>query len=206
MYDAHWPYVGASAPYTHIHTHTHRHTLASILVVHTRTIICPVYSRYMNNNLFSFVFFFCMSRSVKPESIDVRIADFDGVLFHISNLNNDKTKVRVRLLILLIGRWPLLVRYCRLIHQSRWQCDSQVIDISVAFMCLFRLIDIYSRSAYCCNSTNNCKSMGPTNFSGENTAIFWQTQKMVSKLIIDANKPTEIDMNKWHKHNNNKNM
>lgn len=73
-------------------------------------------------------------------------------------------------------------------------------------MCLFRLIDIYSRSAYCCNSTNNCKSMGPTNFSGENTAIFWQTQKMVSKLIIDANKPTEIDMNKWHKHNTNKNM
>lgn len=32
---------------------------------------------------------------VKPESIDVRIADFDGVLFHISNVNNDKTKVRV---------------------------------------------------------------------------------------------------------------
>ncbi|XP_037930298.1 actin-related protein 2/3 complex subunit 2-like, partial [Teleopsis dalmanni] len=32
---------------------------------------------------------------LKPESIDVRIADFDGVLFHISNVNGDKTKVRV---------------------------------------------------------------------------------------------------------------
>lgn len=31
----------------------------------------------------------------KPESIDVCIADFDGVLFHISNVNNDKNKVRV---------------------------------------------------------------------------------------------------------------
>lgn len=31
----------------------------------------------------------------KPESIDVTVADFDGALFHISNLNNDKTKVRV---------------------------------------------------------------------------------------------------------------
>ncbi|XP_017469220.1 PREDICTED: actin-related protein 2/3 complex subunit 2 isoform X1 [Rhagoletis zephyria] len=30
----------------------------------------------------------------KAESIDVRIADFDGVLFHISNVNADKTKVR----------------------------------------------------------------------------------------------------------------
>lgn len=31
----------------------------------------------------------------KPDSIDITIADFDGVLFHISNVNNDKTKVRV---------------------------------------------------------------------------------------------------------------
>lgn len=31
----------------------------------------------------------------KPDSIDITIADFDGVLFHISNINNDKTKVRV---------------------------------------------------------------------------------------------------------------
>ncbi|EDW25461.1 GL26606 [Drosophila persimilis] len=29
------------------------------------------------------------------ESIDIRIADFDGVLYHISNVNNDKTKVRI---------------------------------------------------------------------------------------------------------------
>ncbi|XP_063536908.1 probable actin-related protein 2/3 complex subunit 2 [Cydia strobilella] len=32
---------------------------------------------------------------LKPESIDVTVADFDGVLFHISNVNGDKTKVRV---------------------------------------------------------------------------------------------------------------
>lgn len=37
-------------------------------------------------------FFLCRQ---KPESIDVTVADFDGVLFHISNLNGDKTKVRV---------------------------------------------------------------------------------------------------------------
>ena len=36
--------------------------------------------------------YFC---SAKPESVDVTVADFDGVLFHISNLNGDKTKVRV---------------------------------------------------------------------------------------------------------------
>lgn len=35
------------------------------------------------------------SCSTKPESIDVTVADFDGVLFHISNLKGDKTKVRV---------------------------------------------------------------------------------------------------------------
>lgn len=33
--------------------------------------------------------------SNKAESIDVTVADFDGVLFHISNINGDKTKVRV---------------------------------------------------------------------------------------------------------------
>lgn len=32
---------------------------------------------------------------LKPESIDIRIADFDGVLYHISNVNGDKTKVRI---------------------------------------------------------------------------------------------------------------
>ncbi|CAG2211363.1 actin-related protein 2/3 complex subunit 2-like [Mytilus edulis] len=31
----------------------------------------------------------------KPESIDVTVADFDGVLFHISNPENDKTKIIV---------------------------------------------------------------------------------------------------------------
>ncbi|KAH8249668.1 hypothetical protein KR032_011298 [Drosophila birchii] len=32
---------------------------------------------------------------LKPESIDIRIADFDGVLYHLSNVNGDKTKVRI---------------------------------------------------------------------------------------------------------------
>lgn len=31
----------------------------------------------------------------KSESIDVTVADFDGAIFHISNVNGDKTKVRV---------------------------------------------------------------------------------------------------------------
>lgn len=31
----------------------------------------------------------------KAETVDVTIADFDGVLFHISNVNGDKTKIRV---------------------------------------------------------------------------------------------------------------
>lgn len=31
----------------------------------------------------------------KPDSIDATIADFDGVLYHISNVNSDKTKVRI---------------------------------------------------------------------------------------------------------------
>jgi len=31
----------------------------------------------------------------KPESIDVTIADFDGVLFHLTNPNGEKTKIRV---------------------------------------------------------------------------------------------------------------
>jgi len=31
----------------------------------------------------------------KLESVDVTVADFDGVLFHISNLNGDKAKIRI---------------------------------------------------------------------------------------------------------------
>lgn len=41
------------------------------------------------------MFVFDFHFRLKPESIDVKIADFDGVLFHISNINGDKTKVRV---------------------------------------------------------------------------------------------------------------
>ncbi len=31
----------------------------------------------------------------KPDSVNVVIADFDGVLFHIANPDSDKSKVRV---------------------------------------------------------------------------------------------------------------
>lgn len=41
------------------------------------------------------IIYVCFISSLKPESIDVKVADFDGVLFHISNVNGDKTKVRV---------------------------------------------------------------------------------------------------------------
>ncbi|KAJ6224061.1 hypothetical protein RDWZM_002606 [Blomia tropicalis] len=33
--------------------------------------------------------------NAKLDSVDVSIADFDGVLFHISNYNNEKTKIRI---------------------------------------------------------------------------------------------------------------
>ena len=33
--------------------------------------------------------------SAKPESIDITVADFDGVLYHISNPDGDKTKIRI---------------------------------------------------------------------------------------------------------------
>lgn len=36
-----------------------------------------------------------LQAGVKNEYIDITIADFDGVLYHISNLNSDKTKVRI---------------------------------------------------------------------------------------------------------------
>lgn len=35
----------------------------------------------------------------KLESVDVTVADFDGVLFHISNYENDKTKIRVSIML-----------------------------------------------------------------------------------------------------------
>uniref|UniRef100_A0A8C1Z2H7 Arp2/3 complex 34 kDa subunit n=1 Tax=Cyprinus carpio TaxID=7962 RepID=A0A8C1Z2H7_CYPCA len=40
------------------------------------------------------VFFVCLFRN-KPEAVEVTFADFDGVLYHISNPNGDKTKVMV---------------------------------------------------------------------------------------------------------------
>jgi actin related protein 2/3 complex subunit 2 len=35
----------------------------------------------------------------KLESVDVTVADFDGVLFHLSNYDNDKTKIRISILL-----------------------------------------------------------------------------------------------------------
>ena len=38
----------------------------------------------------------CFPRSrQKTESVDVTIADFASVLYHVSNLNGDKSKIRV---------------------------------------------------------------------------------------------------------------
>lgn len=36
-----------------------------------------------------------MESNAKMEFVDVTVADFDGVLFHISNVDADKTKIRV---------------------------------------------------------------------------------------------------------------
>lgn len=38
---------------------------------------------------------FPLCYSIKNDSTEVTVADFDGVLYHLSNLNNDKTKIRV---------------------------------------------------------------------------------------------------------------
>lgn len=54
----------------------------------------PVYLVFISLLINKLNIFFFDYRQ-KPESIDVTVADFDGVLFHISNLNGDKTKVRV---------------------------------------------------------------------------------------------------------------
>lgn len=35
----------------------------------------------------------------KPESTDITIADFDGALFHVSNLSKDKSKLRISILL-----------------------------------------------------------------------------------------------------------
>lgn len=66
---------------------------------------------HLTSNLVSLFKFPNYSRQ-KPESIDIRVADFDGVLFHISNVNGDKTKVRVSemffLLLLLLFVFALI--------------------------------------------------------------------------------------------------
>lgn len=41
--------------------------------------------------------------SAKPETIDITVADFDGVLFHISNPDGDKTKLRVSISLKFFG-------------------------------------------------------------------------------------------------------
>jgi actin related protein 2/3 complex subunit 2 len=33
----------------------------------------------------------------KPDVVDVTLADYDGVLYHMSNPNQDKTKIRVNM-------------------------------------------------------------------------------------------------------------
>lgn len=35
----------------------------------------------------------------KPDSTDIQVADFDGVLFHISSHSGDKTKLKVHILL-----------------------------------------------------------------------------------------------------------
>lgn len=41
------------------------------------------------------VFLFQHRKNNKADSVEVTVADFDGVIFHISNLNGDKTKIRI---------------------------------------------------------------------------------------------------------------
>lgn len=70
----------------------------------------------------------------KPESIDVIMADFDGVLFHISNVAGDKTKVRVSNIHIFNDQliWCKLnsVLYCifaRTFMSNRSKCSAHVV-------------------------------------------------------------------------------
>ncbi|KAK2710556.1 hypothetical protein QYM36_011923 [Artemia franciscana] len=50
--------------------------------------------------LLAYVFCYIVHASRnKPDSINVTVADFDGVVFHISNPEGDKTKVRVSIVL-----------------------------------------------------------------------------------------------------------
>lgn len=57
----------------------------------------PICSVILNFELLSSgtLISFFLVYSNKPESIDVTIADFDSVLYHLSNINGDRTKIRV---------------------------------------------------------------------------------------------------------------
>ena len=69
----------------------HRYVICKSCTCSTCELPCTYFLLvYQFNDLY--IFFCCR---VKHESIDVTLADFDGVLFHISNPNGDKTKIRV---------------------------------------------------------------------------------------------------------------
>lgn len=52
----------------------------------------------------------------KPEAVEVTFADFDGVLYHISNPNGDKTKVMVSIPLKFYKGGPVLKNDFKLLH------------------------------------------------------------------------------------------
>lgn len=86
------------------------------------------------------------------------IADFDGVLFHISNLSGDKSKLRV-------SRYP-----CKHVLWFFKNNTHQYIPF------FFRLVS-------CSNFINSCKSMAQTNCSNENMGLILLHQRAVSFLF-----------------------
>ena len=56
---------------------------------------CTPHTHTHTHRLLKQAHYICTHTSSKPESIDITVADFDGVLFHISNPDGDKGKIRI---------------------------------------------------------------------------------------------------------------
>ena len=61
------------------------------------------------------------------------VQDFDGVLYHVSNPDGDKSKIRVRIFIYLLLSL-MWVTYPVLVHWVAWQCISLQIGWSYIFI------------------------------------------------------------------------
>src|SRR5437016_4825017 len=61
----------------------------------THDVNLPHLSSFHVHGYFAITISLICRNNQKLESVDTTVADFDGVLFHISNVDGDKTKLRV---------------------------------------------------------------------------------------------------------------